>query len=117
MMNCDCEPARFYSQKIRLSRTFHKCCECSLPIVPGEKYEYVSVMVDSISTHKTCLKCAAVRDWLDTQTECCVEFGGLMNEAIESGIVDRFDKNNWFVTSKYVNKVQLSDGNLRLKYE
>ena len=127
-MSCDCEPVRFYSEKIRLSRKVHKCCECSLPIIPGEKYQYISMMADYISTYKTCLECASVRDWISTESDCGAQLGGLVNEAIDSHVIDRVDervyldghyshtnKGKWFITPEYADKIKLVNGKLKMK--
>jgi hypothetical protein len=70
MMECSCvyvgdtsSGNEFYRSKIVTAKKLHKCCECHKAILPSEKYEYVSQLVEGdFFTHKTCLDCLSVRD-------------------------------------------------------
>jgi hypothetical protein len=118
---CDCDYPRFQSEKIRTARKTHKCCECSLPIIPGEKYEYLSLMFDDIYSYKTCKKCADVRNWLAKETDCCVVLGQLTTELIEAGVLDRITEEirdsdgylievvwgDWFVGAEYLDRLEM----------
>jgi hypothetical protein len=37
-MNDDCDAPDFYSEYFRTARKEHKCCECEVPILPGDRY-------------------------------------------------------------------------------
>ena len=59
---CDDCHTEFHKETIRTARKEHKCYECHKPILPGEKYEYVSAKWDGqISTVKTCSICLELR--------------------------------------------------------
>lgn len=43
----------------------HRCGECHRTIEPGEHYERVTGLWEGeLVTHKTCLQCCSVREWL-----------------------------------------------------
>jgi hypothetical protein len=128
-MSCDCEPVKFYTKKIRIARKEHKCCECGLSILPGDKYKFESFMVDSVESCKTCLPCCAVSSWLTSEyDDCCINPGDLFNEAVEQGVINRVNervyidgvyshtnKGQWFVNEDFADEVELVNGVLRLK--
>jgi hypothetical protein len=66
-ISCDCsqdvdEPAKFYQQEWRTAKKQHKCVECLDPILPGQRYEYVTMLYDGLWDHfKTCLGCYRIR--------------------------------------------------------
>lgn len=46
----------------RKARKQHKCCECRLPIEPGDRYQYISGVWDGRpDSFKTCAPCAQIR--------------------------------------------------------
>ena len=50
-------------QKIVTARKRHKCGECHMEIIPGEKYEYYKGKFDNnIHAHKTCQDCLSMRN-------------------------------------------------------
>lgn len=78
----DCELPSCFTQKIRVARKSHKCCECGSGIVKGERYEYSSGIWDSIpDSYKTCKSCADLRD--DYIDKCGDQVGfGYLRESI-----------------------------------
>jgi hypothetical protein len=58
-----CEFEELLSQKMKTSKTTHKCGECSREIPPGEKYELCRGEFDGdIYRYKTCLDCLSFRN-------------------------------------------------------
>lgn len=59
----------FLDETLRRARTRHRCGECGRTIAAGERYEVATGKWDgSIGRNKTCLQCAAAREWL--KEEC-----------------------------------------------
>lgn len=59
------------------------CCECTSPIVPGERYQRAFGVWDrSPDTHVTCLLCAWLRDAI-VAADFCPTYGGLC-EAVDA---------------------------------
>lgn len=53
----------FWSSETVTARKAHKCCECRLPILPGQNYERSAGISDGeMWSHKTCLLCQEIRD-------------------------------------------------------
>ena len=42
----DADPADVYCSKTRKARKEHVCCECRQKILPGQEYEYVTMMYE-----------------------------------------------------------------------
>lgn len=58
----DEEPAKVFSETVRVARKPHRCCECDETIPAGARYEYATGCWDgSWSTFKTCLSCVEIR--------------------------------------------------------
>jgi hypothetical protein len=114
-MSCDCEYPKFFTSKIRKARKTHKCDECSRLINIGDEYEYVSGKWDDfIGSYKTCFECSDVRTWLKKRIDCCVAFGELRTELIESEIIsDDYDK--FCYVMSYTDEIEMIDGFVRLK--
>jgi len=56
-------PPRLFNQQIIQARKQHKCNECYQPILPGQKYEYVTGLWEQgFDRFRTCLACVEVRD-------------------------------------------------------
>jgi hypothetical protein len=54
--------AEFYTEKMVTARKPHVCCECSVRILPGNRYERASGKHDgNIWTETTCALCSEVR--------------------------------------------------------
>jgi len=71
MSGCACvypteaDGPEFSNIRYRKARKEHKCCECEKVIEKGERYEIIAGKWDGdVSTFKTCLDCAAIRDEL-----------------------------------------------------
>ncbi len=74
------EPCEVYNETERKARKHHTCESCSGPIVPGERYRYVSGVFDhSGFSFKQCGDCMAAHD----------EFAERHDEA--PAVVDLFD--------------------------
>ena len=68
---CDYDIPEFYNVTTRKARKVHKCKECGGPILPGDKYEYVSGMWDgSVNHFKTCERCRDIRQWVKNNVPC-----------------------------------------------
>lgn len=78
-MYADCERPEFYSTKEYVARKVHECCECSAPIVVGEKYFYCIGKWDGeISCHKQHLLCEETCEFIrDCIEKDCIGFGCL----------------------------------------
>ena len=70
-MNCSCinvgmdedGRATMLTEKIVTARIQHKCCECGVDIVSGDKYfKEVGVYEESFLRYKTCMDCVSIRD-------------------------------------------------------
>ncbi len=73
------------TNKKTVARKEHRCNECGRNIVRGETYLYESYVHDgSLDTHKTCLHCLRVRDWL--YQEC----GGAVFGDVREEIIDHY---------------------------
>jgi dUTP pyrophosphatase len=71
-MSCDAISPSCFTSATRRARKQHRCGECGQPIAVGDRYQYVSGIWDgSPDSHRTCIRCAAVRDWLQAQPEAC----------------------------------------------
>jgi hypothetical protein len=69
----------FYQSKIVTARKEHKCVECFREIIPGQKYERVSLCNDNGWSHfNTCLPCQEIRDCF-----CCSFIFGEVFENIQ----------------------------------
>jgi hypothetical protein len=117
-MSCDCEWPKFFTQTVRKARKNHKCCECSSPINIGDKYDYSSGKWDDfVGSYKTCLECSKLKIWLDKKTDCCVAFGELRTELIESdiiGVLDSSDDNSPYYVIDFQDEIEMRDGFARL---
>lgn len=46
-MAFDCEgAAEIWRESFHIARKEHKCCECRMPILPGEKYAYIFILYE-----------------------------------------------------------------------
>lgn len=66
---CMVEDVDGYSTVLRdrhyVARSAHKCSECRRIIRPGERYRLESLVFEKqFSTHKTCVHCSVMREWL-----------------------------------------------------
>lgn len=60
-----------YREKIVRSRKPRRCCECSMPIAIGDRYENVFGVWDgNANTYSTCLACADLREAMVTVDLC-----------------------------------------------
>jgi hypothetical protein len=118
-MSCDCEYPEFFTTKIRKANKTHKYCECSTLINTGDLYDYLSGKWDGfIGSFKTCLECNEIKDWLDKKIDCCIAFGELRTELIESDIISVFDpddKNSPYHVIDCEDEVEMRNGFARLK--
>jgi hypothetical protein len=90
-MYCDVMPV-FYDATERVARKQYKCCECSAPILMGEKHLVCcGKWENKISTYRQHLNCAAacmmIRDEFNDGE--CVGFGELKEWWAESCRFDR----------------------------
>lgn len=77
------EPCDVFNQVARKARYQQSCGECGCAIMPGSRYEFVSMLYEGHwSTARTCLDCFAGRDWL---TEECGGYivGEVLDELLE----------------------------------
>ena len=86
-MSTDCEIPRFYKVSEPVARKQHHCCECSAPILKGEKHVLCTGMWDGdiqrYRQHETCAKaCEFIRDELYGE---CISFGSLFDHWHEMG--------------------------------
>jgi hypothetical protein len=65
----DLETNAFDAVVTRIANRRHACCECALPILPGEEYEYGSSIRDGQWVHwKLCRGCGAWADTTEVET-------------------------------------------------
>ena len=87
-MDCYCdydEPYRLYAKTERKARKVHVCHECRARIQPREKYEHVTAIADGVDVYKTCLRCVALREWVEAHIPCfCWAHTELTDAAIET---------------------------------
>jgi hypothetical protein len=81
-MICEDQPD-FYKHREPVARREHRCCECSAPILVGERHFYASGMwhgkVDSFRQHLICMEaCMLIRD--EFAGGDCIGFGSLKEE-------------------------------------
>jgi hypothetical protein len=91
--HCDYEPWDFYSNRVVKARKQHKCYECRMPIVPGDRYEYVTGKCDgAIDTFRTCGKCVDLRTWVQNNVPClCWAHGNLFSD-LRDAVEDANDR-------------------------
>lgn len=82
---CDYEPAEVFVKTNPKARVEHRCGECYRPIPRGEVYERVFGVWDGdVSTHKTCQRCIAVREFVTASVPCfCWYYGDMLDNAKE----------------------------------
>jgi hypothetical protein len=98
-------PTFFREQHVK-ARKHHRCCECSLPICPGEEYQsYFGVWDGEPRTYRTCSVCAWFRERVAESEmehgcrahEAYPAFGELL-EALGEGharSIGQIDLNEW----------------------
>lgn len=77
----DCDFPVFFVHKEPVARKEHQCCECSAPILKGEKHFHLRGKwdwgIESYRQHLACMEaCMTIRD--DVEGEC-IAFGSLMD--------------------------------------
>jgi len=72
-----------YCAETRTARAKHKCYECSGSILPGERYERVSMLYEgSWDVAKTCQRCLDVRHYIAAHAPCfCWLHGSMLDDA------------------------------------
>lgn len=114
-MSCDVEYPKFFTTAIRTARKTHTCTECGRSIASGDKYRYSSGKWDDfIGSYKTCLDCDEIKVWLDKKIDCCIAFGEMYTELIESEIISRGRNASRYVVS-YSDEIEMISGFVRLK--
>ena len=87
-MDCHCdydEVWRVYAQQDRKARKVHTCNECHCRIQPGERYEHVSAILDSVEVFKTCSRCLDLRDFIKAHVPCfCWYHDNMIEDAVET---------------------------------
>jgi hypothetical protein len=68
--------------KIRRARKTYRCGECNQPIEPGDTYERMVGVLDGLDTHRSCLKCAEARRWLEVVCSTWA-YGGVWEDLME----------------------------------
>lgn len=90
-MDFDCycddgEPSVIYEKTDPIARIRHKCSECRGPIFPHEPYERVVGLwpaVDGWETFKTCIRCLALREFVEANVKCfCWNHSTMIEDAI-----------------------------------
>lgn len=86
----DCDWPEFCSVRDRMAKKVHVCCECLLPIIPGETYVNISGKwegkISEYKQHQLCAEaCRAFREY----DKNCVPFGMLWGRIID-GLQDRY---------------------------
>ncbi len=95
-------PAKFCEQNTVTARKPHPCCECRLPIRPGERYERtVGVWDGDFQSYATCEFCVWLRERVigsESEAGCSVNEShpgfGFLYEALGEGhaeIIGLFD--------------------------
>lgn len=80
----DIQPA-FFRRSTPVAKQQHKCISCGRAVMPGEKYERCAgKWEDRVSSHATCCRCLAVRDYVEAHIPCfCWYYETLLEDAIE----------------------------------
>lgn len=84
---CDYDPADVYSARsVKAARKPHKCDECFTEIHIGESYELVfGVWEGNPSTFKTCCRCLALRQFVQSNVKCfCWAHGNIIQDALDT---------------------------------
>lgn len=109
----DDEFANLISERERTAGKDHRCQECARWIRKGERY-HADVIADesTIHTHRTCLHCMVVRDWLAKQC------GGWVYTCVEEDAREHVFQGDggWPLARAVVamsKKWELKDGTLR----
>src|SRR3990167_3096675 len=88
MTDCYCgyDPPLFSRRKIVTARKEHRCEECRVTILHGERYEIViGKWGTSIDEFKTCSRCLAVRQYVTDHVPCfCWAHGNMRDDARET---------------------------------
>lgn len=94
-----CELPSFYTYSEPVAKKVHRCCECSAPILVGEKHFHGrgkwDGRVDSYRQHLACMEaCMIIRHMNDGE---CIGFGELKEEfgEIRVGWVPATDCEHW----------------------
>jgi hypothetical protein len=86
-MSCCCGDeihSEFYCERRPTARKNHKCCECGSEIIPGEKYESVTMKwCGVICRFKTCNNCLKIKDLMKSLECFCWHQGGLFDAVRE----------------------------------
>lgn len=86
-MDCVCDSySSPYWAEARKARTPHKCCECNVKIVPGERYEHVRGCCEGDwFVADTCARCLELRAYIIAHVPCfCMEHGNMLQNALET---------------------------------
>ena len=88
---CDCDShPKFYHATIRTAAKTHRCYECYMPIVPGERYEDLYALWDDRPEKvRTCPDCVELREALDTM-ECFCWCHGTLLEDVQTQFQEAF---------------------------
>ncbi|GAA6622864.1 hypothetical protein [Scytonema sp. NUACC26] len=90
---CDYEHPKVWNEVERVSRKQHKCSECDRQINKGTKYWYISgLWFDKWETYKMCIDCHKIHNKCREKMDCGAPMGGLIQECIDSGILDWSDE-------------------------
>lgn len=82
MTECDMPSA--YAKRERRAKTYHRCCECRGKIRPGEYYHYHSGVWDGLgASYKRCADCENIACQIASESDECIAFGNLADEAYE----------------------------------
>lgn len=81
---CDYEMPDVSRSARRTARKAYTCDECFSPILPGDQYENAwGVWEGESQTYRTCIRCLALRDWVQAHVPCfCWAYGNVIEDAI-----------------------------------
>jgi len=76
-----------YTEEWKKAKKVHKCCECGLPIMPGETYQlFKGCYEGKWERYKTCRECNDLRHELESDGEM-PPFGHLAEWASEASMI------------------------------
>lgn len=82
---CSCDSYSYpYRSAMRTAKKQHKCYECSLPILPGERYQYATGKCDGswFESH-ACPRCLDLIEFVTAHVPCfCYEHGNAIECAL-----------------------------------
>ena len=90
----ECTIPEFYATSESVARRVHVCCECTAPILAGEKYvKIVGKWEGDFMAHKQHILCAEACEAVRDLSGDCLYFGEMKEESYHDWLGSRKDEN------------------------